>query len=102
MKHALVLSTWMMLVPAVFGTALSATGCASSGRTISTIDPSATPKPIKAPSATSVGKPLNELRAAPGALERRGCCSGHGGVCGCDGGFVGCCDGTASQACGCD
>ena len=31
--------------------------------------------------------------------ERRGCCSWHGGVCGCRGGRVVCCDGTLSPSC---
>lgn len=34
-------------------------------------------------------------------LERRGCCSWHGGVCGCEGGRALCCDGTLSPSCGC-
>jgi hypothetical protein len=34
-------------------------------------------------------------------LERRGCCSWHGGVCGCQGGRVLCCDGTLSRTCRC-
>ena len=34
--------------------------------------------------------------------ERRGCCSHHGGVCGCQGGRALCCDGTLSPSCGCD
>ena len=32
---------------------------------------------------------------------RRGCCSHHRGVCGCDGGNVRCCDGSYSPTCGC-
>jgi hypothetical protein len=32
---------------------------------------------------------------------RRGCCSWHGGVCGCQGGRVLCCDGTLSPTCRC-
>lgn len=35
-------------------------------------------------------------------LERRGCCSHHKGVCGCEGGRAKCCDGTLSPSCGCD
>ncbi len=35
-------------------------------------------------------------------LNRRGCCSSHGGVCGCSGGSAQCCDGTLSPTCGCD
>lgn len=34
--------------------------------------------------------------------ERRGCCSHHGGVCGCRGGRALCCDGRVSPSCGCD
>lgn len=34
-------------------------------------------------------------------LARSGCCSWHGGVCGCSGGRVVCCDGTYSPSCGC-
>ncbi len=30
-----------------------------------------------------------------------GCCSHHGGVCGCSGGTVMCCDGMPSPSCGC-
>jgi len=35
-------------------------------------------------------------------LERRGCCSHHGGVCGCKGERAECCDGQLSPTCGCD
>jgi len=35
-------------------------------------------------------------------LEKRGCCSWHGGVCGCENGRAKCCDGTLSPSCGCD
>ena len=36
-------------------------------------------------------------------IERRGCCSHHGGVCGCDqaSGKIKCCDGTLSPSCTC-
>jgi hypothetical protein len=34
--------------------------------------------------------------------ERQGCCSHHGGVCGCQNGRAVCCDGTLSPSCGCD
>jgi len=33
--------------------------------------------------------------------EQRGCCSHHGGVCGCSGGRKECCDGTLSPSCTC-
>ncbi len=34
--------------------------------------------------------------------ERRGCCSHHGGVCGCQKGRALCCNGQLSPSCGCD
>lgn len=33
--------------------------------------------------------------------QQRGCCSHHGGVCGCEGGRKLCCDGTYSPSCTC-
>jgi len=36
------------------------------------------------------------------SIERRGCCSHHGGVCGCEKGRALCCDGRLSPTCGCD
>jgi hypothetical protein len=33
---------------------------------------------------------------------QQGCCSWHGGVCGCQGGRVVCCDGRYSPSCGCN
>ena len=35
-------------------------------------------------------------------LPRSGCCSHHGGECGCRGGRALCCDNTLSPSCGCD
>ncbi len=32
---------------------------------------------------------------------RSGCCSHHGGVCGCSNGRARCCDGSLSPSCGC-
>lgn len=34
--------------------------------------------------------------------NRQGCCSHHGGVCGCGGGRAVCCDGSYSPSCGCN
>lgn len=34
-------------------------------------------------------------------VGQRGCCSWHGGACGCENGRVKCCDGTLSPSCGC-
>jgi hypothetical protein len=41
--------------------------------------------------------------AAPATSEepQQGCCSSHGGVCGCMGGRTQCCDGTQSPSCRC-
>jgi len=33
--------------------------------------------------------------------EKSGCCSWHGGVCGCEGNRVVCCDGVVSPSCTC-
>jgi hypothetical protein len=40
----------------------------------------------------------------PNAVDRRGCCSHHNGVCGCDTrtNRLRCCDGTNSPSCSCD
>lgn len=38
---------------------------------------------------------------APDWPESRGCCSWHGGQCGCSGERVLCCDGTLSPSCTC-
>jgi len=35
-------------------------------------------------------------------LQRRGCCSHHKGVCGCENGRAVCCDGKLSPSCGCN
>ena len=34
-------------------------------------------------------------------VQRSGCCSHHGGVCGCSAGRALCCDGSLSPSCGC-
>lgn len=39
--------------------------------------------------------------APDGIAQRRGCCSWHGGVCGCSGWRVVCCDGRLSPSCLC-
>jgi len=42
------------------------------------------------------------LPSSPNYIEaRRGCCSHHGGVCGCSHGRNLCCDGELSPSCGC-
>jgi len=47
--------------------------------------------------------PLPRIADGPNdELARSGCCSWHGGVCGCSGNRAACCDGTLSPTCGCD
>ena len=42
-----------------------------------------------------------QIIASEDTLDRRGCCSHHGGVCGCSGPRIKCCDGSLSPSCGC-
>ncbi len=74
---------------------------------------------ISAPYMENVGPEINDVnseKAIPSCeselsnngkntteLARRGCCSWHGGVCGCDesSGMIKCCDGTLSPTCTC-
>ena len=41
-------------------------------------------------------------QSADERIGKRGCCSHHGGVCGCGGVRLRCCDGTLSPSCRCD
>lgn len=52
----------------------------------------------------AAGADAHPMSPVPGEGEtlRSGCCSHHGGVCGCDGGRARCCDGALSPTCGCD
>lgn len=59
-------------------------GCAGDGSDVSRCDA------LKASGATKM------------ELAQQGCCSWHGGVCGCSYGSVQCCDGSASPSCSCD
>ena len=45
----------------------------------------------------------SEAAHAPDPVQNRGCCSHHGGVCGCNdqGTRAKCCDGVLSPTCGC-
>ena len=46
--------------------------------------------------------PLNEpSQSRPVREAKQGCCSHHGGVCGCGGAKALCCDGATSPTCGC-
>lgn len=49
-------------------------------------------------SLTAAG-PICLSTGAP--MGKSGCCSHHGGVCGCDGSKQRCCDGTNSPSCMC-
>lgn len=50
----------------------------------------------------SIREPAN-FSSTSSREARRGCCSWHGGVCGCDSrsGRLRCCDGQLSPSCGC-
>lgn len=51
----------------------------------------------------TVVKGLVARNTAGDDANRRGCCSHHGGVCGCSSsGRAVCCDNTLSPSCGCD
>jgi hypothetical protein len=45
--------------------------------------------------------PVSRAAPSPDAPEQRGCCSHHGGVCGCSAGHTTCCDGSTSPSCQC-
>jgi hypothetical protein len=53
------------------------------------------------PSAGPCPLPV-ELFEGPQRLTQQGCCSWHGGVCGCYGTRVVCCDGRFSPSCTCN
>ena len=55
------------------------------------------------PLDTLQGLDKNKLDSETLELARRGCCSHHGGVCGCDQATdrIVCCDGTLSPSCTC-
>ena len=49
--------------------------------------------------------PFTDMRlpcARAGGPAQQGCCSYHGGVCGCFAGRTQCCDGTQSPSCHCN
>lgn len=51
-----------------------------------------------------IGMAPQSTRAAVDSVDcfqGQGCCSHHGGECGCSGGRASCCDGTLSPSCGC-
>ena len=52
-------------------------------------------------SKTTECQKLMTAGASSEEFARRGCCSHHGGVCGCSGGRAVCCDGALSPSCGC-
>ncbi|MFZ5770523.1 MAG: hypothetical protein ACOY4W_03765 [Thermodesulfobacteriota bacterium] len=75
---------------------LLSTADLASAASIDTENPRSTP-PNMTEQKLNPGQPQNTLEP-----ERRGCCSWHGGVCGCEDGRALCCDGTLSPTCGCD
>lgn len=62
--------------------------------------------PVVTSSMPTVTKTSCQYEAPASVSEpnlKRGCCSWHGGVCGCKNGrAVVCCDGSYSPTCGCD
>lgn len=52
-------------------------------------------------SKASFCEKLRASGASQDEIARSGCCSHHGGVCGCSGGRAVCCDGVFSPSCGC-
>jgi len=54
------------------------------------------------PSKQQACESLRQGGASPEQLAKSGCCSWHGGVCGCSLGRVTCCDGAFSPSCGCN
>ena len=56
---------------------------------------------IPAESRTDECRPGALISADPTILAQRGCCSWHGGICGCYGIRIACCDGTLSPSCLC-
>ena len=54
-----------------------------------------------ADSKTTECQKLRMAGASSEEIARRGCCSHHGGVCGCEGGRTVCCDGVFSPSCEC-
>ena len=45
--------------------------------------------------------PQSDTSITSERIAQRGCCSWHGGVCGCSAGVVQCCDGSGSPSCRC-
>ena len=52
-------------------------------------------------SKTTECQKLRLAGASSEEIARGGCCSHHGGVCGCSGGRIVCCDGVFSPSCDC-
>lgn len=51
--------------------------------------------------ADMITKPASSPQMTIWQEARSGCCSWHGGVCGCSAGRALCCDGQLSPSCGC-
>lgn len=56
---------------------------------------------VEVPEASQASPPVT-VAGSPEDPARSGCCSHHGGVCGCSGVRAQCCDGSLSPSCGCD
>ena len=56
----------------------------------------------ESPQASCEDRLTQADQSADERIGKRGCCSHHGGVCGCGGVRLQCCDGTLSPSCRCD
>lgn len=88
----------LMLIAVMLGIALS-----SSALAVSEIVPVGQP-PVEealAPTEAVLPQECEETILGNSQFAQAGCCSWHGGVCGCSGGRILCCDGVLSPSCGC-
>lgn len=53
------------------------------------------------PQSADMCEVLDKSKTSADELAGRGCCSHHGGVCGCGGTRLQCCDGSLSPSCVC-
>lgn len=83
----------ILMMTVVLVTATSGIGYAASNSDQENVKTSIDPATYNSPCLT---QPNDKTE-----VNRRGCCSHHGGVCGCENGRAKCCDGTLSPTCGC-
>lgn len=69
---------------------------------MATADEQSLPVTTTANSKEVLKCPVLNVSSLDKSIDRRGCCSHHGGVCGCSGTSQQCCDGTLSPSCTCN